>query len=555
MMEMTLLDSMNGILEKLRDPESKRDRLIFSEDRLQEIKEETDCLKERMGLSPTQSVLLSALIEKASSCRCSLQELAAYLGLSYVKLLTYAKDIDYLWDNWYIRMKSPDIRVPSEVIDSLSENIPYKKPDTEGLSTREILSRMEKLFLLIKEGTITSIQLMKELDEIMYNNKETSIGKTIKKYLVKDEKYIFDRDERYFLFLLIYLYDSKDDDRICMEDLEAYYDDPDSYYCIEESLQDGTLTLLNEGVIEYSFSNGFLAKDFFHIKDTVKQEIFADKGGLHKQSKYVFDMEPDNITKKELFYNNEEKKQIDTLRGLLSQEKLSRVYEKMKSKGLRTGFSCLFYGAPGTGKTETAYQLARETGRKIIIADVSKLKNCFVGETEKNVRSLFRNYRSACTDYEITPILLFNEADAIFGVRKEKAHNAVDKMENSVQNIILQEMEDLNGILIATTNLTSNLDPAFERRFLYKVKFNKPGMDVKEKIWKSMLPDISDNDISVLAQKFDFSGGQIENIVRKRTINAILSDVEPGLEEIESYCSEESIEKDNPFKTKIGFVK
>ena len=76
---------------------------------------------------------------------------------------------------------------------------------------------------------------------------------------------------------------------------------------------------------------------------------------------------------------------------------------------------------------------------------------------------------------DVAPILLFNEADAIFGVRKNGAENAVDKMENTIQNIILQEMEDLNGILIATTNLATNLDSAFERRFLYKIEFEKYG--------------------------------------------------------------------------------
>ena len=74
----------------------------------------------------------------------------------------------------------------------------------------------------------------------------------------------------------------------------------------------------------------------------------------------------------------------------------------------------------------------------------------------------------------MAPILLFNEADAIFGIRQEGATRAVDKMENSIQNIILQEMEKLDGILIATTNLTTNLDNAFERRFLYKIRFDRP---------------------------------------------------------------------------------
>lgn len=553
-MENTILGCMSSILEKLKDPDSRRERLIFSEDRFDEIKEETDYLNERMGLSPIQSLLLSALVENATSCKCSLSELASYLGLNYVKLLTYAKDIDYLWDNWFIRRRGSDIRVPADVIDEFSENRPYKKPVTTGLSTKDILSRFEKLFVLRREESITSKQLMRELDEIMYNNPETSVGASVKKYMVDGNKYIYDIDERMMLYLLLYFYDSKNADMISMDDLKDYYDDSEAFIFIQAEFENGDLKLQRNGIIENSFSDGLLAKDLFHIKDSVKKEFLADKGGLHKQSRYVFDMEPERITTKEMFYNNSEKKQIDTLRELLSQEKLSRVYEKMKSKGLRTGFSCLFYGAPGTGKTETVYQLAKETGRKIIITDVSKLKNCFVGETEKNVRSLFRDYSSACSEAEITPILLFNEADAIFGVRKEKARDAVDKMENSVQNIILQEMENLNGILIATTNLTANLDPAFERRFLYKVKFNKPDADVKAQIWRSMLPDIPDSDISELSKKFDFSGGQIENIARKRTIKAILSETEPSYKELESYCLEELIEKESPFKSKIGFV-
>lgn len=553
-METTILGNMSRILEKLKDQDSRRERLNFSEERLPEIKEETDYLNERMGLSPMQSLLLSALIENATSFKCSLNELASYLGLNYVKLLTYSKDIDFLWDNWLIRRRGPDIRVPIDVVEKLSENTPYTKPKTTGLSTKEILSRFEQLFALRKEESVSARQIMRELDEIMYNNSETSIGAAVKKYMVDGNRFICAADERFLFYLLVYFYDSKDDDMISMEDLKDYFDDAESFNMIQATFEDEGLFLQQKGIIENSFSNGFLAKDFFHIKDSIKMEILSDKGGLHKKSKYVFDLEPEQITAKELFYNSNEKGQIDTLRKLLSQEKLNQVYDKMKSKGLRTGFSCLFYGTPGTGKTETVYQLAKETGRKIIIADVSKLKNCFVGETEKNVRALFRDYSSACTESEITPILLFNEADAIFGVRKEKARDAVDKMENSVQNIILQEMESLNGILIATTNLTANLDPAFERRFLYKVKFNKPDDEVKAQIWRSMLPDIPDSDISELSKKFDFSGGQIENIARKRTIKAILSETEPSYKELESYCLEELIEKESPFKSKIGFV-
>ena len=164
----------------------------------------------------------------------------------------------------------------------------------------------------------------------------------------------------------------------------------------------------------------------------------------------------------------------------------------------------------------------------------------------------FARYRDICRNSEVQPILFFNEADAIFNKRSENIQHSVDKMENAMQNIILQEMEDLDGILIATTNLTSNLDNAFERRFLYKVEFHKPDTDVKTQIWCSMLKDLSTDDARHLASRFDFSGGQIENIARKRAVDYILSGKEATLDEIEDYCRAELLSGKE--RRSIGFI-
>ena len=157
---------------------------------------------------------------------------------------------------------------------------------------------------------------------------------------------------------------------------------------------------------------------------------------------------------------------------------------------------------------------------------------------------------------KVTPILLFNEADAIIGVRKTGAENAVDKMENAIQNIILQEMETLNGIMIATTNLTENLDSAFERRFLYKVEFERPDASVREHIWHAMLPELADEECKTLAEGFDFSGGQIENVARKYAIDGILGDLEQTdrLSELATLCSEERINDSMADRRRVGFV-
>jgi SpoVK/Ycf46/Vps4 family AAA+-type ATPase len=114
-------------------------------------------------------------------------------------------------------------------------------------------------------------------------------------------------------------------------------------------------------------------------------------------------------------------------------------------------------------------------------------------------------------------------------------------------------METLDGIMIATTNLTENLDSAFERRFLYKIAFEKPDTAVRGKIWQQMIPELSDADATTLAEHFDFSGGQIENVVRKYAINSILYGNEAEMLPIlEDYCRCEQL-NNNITRKKIGF--
>ena len=107
--------------------------------------------------------------------------------------------------------------------------------------------------------------------------------------------------------------------------------------------------------------------------------------------------------------------------------------------------------------------------------------------------------------------------------------------------------------MIATTNLVQNMDAAFERRFLYKVKFEKPELAQRTKIWQSMMIRLSDDTAAKLASSFDFSGGQIENITRKCDIESILYGDEYVTEEkIEQYCQEEKIVR--RCSSRIGFI-
>lgn len=180
------------------------------------------------------------------------------------------------------------------------------------------------------------------------------------------------------------------------------------------------------------------------------------------------------------------------------------------------------------------------------------MRSMWVGQSEKNIKAVFDNYKEMCKRSERIPILLFNEADAIISSRIDNAKNSVDKMENSIQNIILQEMENFDGILIATTNLVKNFDKAFERRFLYKIEFTKPTEKARKKLWQTIMTTIDDSSAAFLAGKYQFSGGQIENVARKAVVDSILyGEDNVNLAKIEEYCKNEVIGKSN--KVRIGF--
>lgn len=546
----------------------------YDEKLIEEVREDAEFLSEKMDITPKQAVLFAIIVEISKCDEFSKRELSDNLKTSFVELLSYEEDLKALESALVIRRgRWGKIRVGEEVLKCLEKNKPFKRPPVTGLKTFTILSRISRLFRDLSNQALEKEMVLNEMDAMILANPSTSIAKTADKYGVlkegakgnedydKDEGWgvLYNLDyeksmspaERLLFYAMCFRYNDFNDDYCAWWDFRDYFDD-DTVDSLQQHYKDEELALQEEKVIAYASRDGMLVKDHFKIEDSVKEEVFADCGGLHEGPPMSGLLKYEALNEKPLFYDRPVEESLTTLNDLLSEERYSQVRKALEGKGLRSGFTCLFYGTPGTGKTESVYQLAKRTKRDIIMADVSKLKSLWVGESEKNLKRLFSDYKKKVQDSSVTPILLFNEADAIFGIRKSGADGAVDKMENSLQNIILQEMEDLEGILIATTNLTENLDKAFERRFLYKVRFGNPSAAVKCQIWHSMMPDLPDADVRYLAEEFDFSGGQIENVVLKRTIQTILTGREPDLQAILSFCREEMLDANNQ-QRKIGF--
>ncbi len=259
------------------------------------------------------------------------------------------------------------------------------------------------------------------------------------------------------------------------------------------------------------------------------------------------------IREKRLFFSPEEQEQLSLVGNVLDEENYRALVDRLEAKSLPRGIAVLLYGEPGTGKTESVMQWARQSGRDIVHVDISASKSMWYGESEKIVKQIFTRYRSICKHSAQKPILLFNEADALFSTRQNlTGRGSIDQTENTIQNIILEEMETLDGILIATTNLVDNLDKAFERRFLFKIRFNKPSVEAKRNIWLDKLPVLTDEQATRLAATYNFSGGEIDNIVRKVTLTEVVDGTAPSWENLIRICNEEKIGRGGS-SGKIGF--
>ena len=278
-------------------------------------------------------------------------------------------------------------------------------------------------------------------------------------------------------------------------------------------------------------------------KDTIKKEFKPKMGNL---------IYPNNIDWEKLYYNPAEREQIETLITALDDVNYKDLIERMKFQGMKAGFSVLLYGYPGTGKTSSVKQIAKTTGRSIYMVEIDKIQSKWVGESEKNLAKVFEEYKYCKKYFNIDPILLFNEADAILG-KRFNVNSAVDKTFNALQNILLQELEDFEGIFMATTNLADQLDKAFDRRLLYKVDFQKPEKSISKKILGHAFSYLTEEIIEKINDCYTLTGGQIANIRKKLLVKSILKKDLILEEYVQLLCKEENILNQNN-RTTIGFT-
>lgn len=315
-------------------------------------------------------------------------------------------------------------------------------------------------------------------------------------------------------------------------------------------------TLVSMGIAEVVVKEGDShAQVGFSLTPEFVRDLYEgreDLVSLGPAGRYAEILFPKDLKRKELYFSGETREQIETLEKVLSGDNLAKVMARQGEKNRPNGLLYLFSGEPGTGKTEEVKQLSIISGRPLVVADASKLNGTWNGESEKSYKGLFRALRYLCALSRKAPILLFNEADGIICKRDGDAHSSCGRLNNTIQSIMLQELEVFNGVFIATTNLANAIDPAFMNRFADKIVFSLPGADTRTSIWKSQLPQLDPEFAGELGRKYVFSGRSIQNIASKCDTDEILKGEFPSRERIIQYCDTEARSQTHYEKTSGG---
>ncbi len=549
-----------SILSSIQTAVSKTEEVVFDQSVIESLTPEVAPISEFFKTSPAESILLGYFLN-------------AYLKdnepTKHCILCHFGKDISSM----------------AEVNDLIEALVEKKLILKKGGNTKrfkynyKIVAANPKAILAMTEGDITLMEMKKletfddvlmEVNDLIVQriNENLNTDKLIEEVNrllhinnhLEEIKWIISQKEisgvDLVIFLDICIEHNNGEEEIDMEKMiKEVIDSVPDRMRYKQSLKSNQCLLLNKnyltnagdsfGIFSYvQLSDHSMNKLFSHMKELTTKPFNPRMGQL---------ISFESLKEEKLVYNPRELNQINTLADALQQDRYTSITGKMVDNNMKPGFTVLMHGYPGTGKTSSVKSLARKTGRHIFMVDIPKINSKWVGESEKNLSRLFDEYRRARKHFDKDPILLFNEADAILG-KRISANSSVDKMNNSMQNILLQELEDFEGIFIATTNLADQLDGAFDRRLLYKLEFQKPENNVRLEILRNAFPQLDDELLNTINSEYPLTGGQITNIKKKILVKEMLEqdmDLESALMLL---CEEEFSLRKNGNRTTIGFV-
>lgn len=475
----------------------------------------------------------------------AIDDIASYLNVPVFKILKWKPEIVKLEELGFLYRKDADYHPRNNFIITLYTNTLFIQ-NNKIIDEIDFLNYFSQLYEDRKYKCKTTIDINNQLSQYENNYKHLDM-------IIRVNSVISESKNRFILYSIahdVFVGGSSG----LYETLSDLYDEKELYE-IAKIMFEGKHELFQKDLLEFVEKNT-LSDSTITLTYKAINLIFGEKAVLFQKNISVNNLiYADSIISKKLFYSKTNQKEINRITNSLQDNMFQKIQQRLKDDGLPIGVSVLLYGAPGTGKTESVMQIAKATNRPIIHVDLSEARDSKYGESEKRVKKIFTNYKEVCDiakkKCENIPILLFNEADSLITKRMKPEYSCSD-VNNAILDILLEELEKLEGIFIATTNVALNMDSAFERRFLFKIKFENPSTEAKTSIWMNKLSWLNEKDASEFAREYDFSGGQIDNIVRKIAMDEVITGEHPSISEIHEMCRLEKI-KNNECTNKLGF--
>lgn len=525
---------------------------------IEKARPQLEKIKNYLSVTDNQAIVFVVLFVLCfRNSTADLGDIASFLMLDEIDCISLKPELDTLFQQNLIvrdddyRRKSPrmdysniNIKVNPVVSESIFDNISLSEKKSEKLDVFGFVGKVSKFIQQRAEDSIDTIELFKFVSalekqcdhlEVIQNN--------LMKLKIEDRTLLYEVIDNHIANF------PSSADKI----LKDIFNNNRVRLIKYREISERTSSLFELELMTLSDSR-FLNDVNLLLTEKTINLIFSDDAELFLSKKktrnIIFNKD---IVEKELFFDAELENEMTFLLESLQNENFQNLQNRMSQMSLSKGVAAILFGSPGTGKTESVFQLAKKTGRDVIKVDISQSKSMWFGESEKRVKEIFDSYNRIAKSAEKKPILLFNEADALFSKRKENTQSSTSNTENAIQNIILDEMERFEGIMIATTNLQGNLDSAYERRFLFKVKFDNPSAKIKAKIWQSKLNWMQPEFASSVAKEYSFSGGEIDNIVRKITMKEVITGIRPDENAILQFCKEEKL-MSTKSRNYIGFT-
>ena len=431
---------------------------------------------------------------------------------------------------------NPEVIIPND--DPYTDHLEYLKDQFTRIELYQKLSAFRNSF----KETSPNITALKHNLSAYENTINKKISKSKCNLIIEEialENELSEKEKIIFLALLKEEYSS---DIETLRDMNTLIDliSQNEYDKIKNRalLEEGS-KLIENSLVDFDemlTAFGGVTRSFYISEEVIQKIIRPTKDKKEKKIKLsllikeqeIFELIEPKTSLDDVILHPKTQKILNNLLKRMDKKVLSRLKEWGiidRKKGLSS--KIIFYGPSGTGKTMTALSLSKSLRKSVLNFDCSKILSQYVGESEKNVRKIFDTYYDLSKKTKSSPVLLLNEADQFLSSRTSGGMHSTDKMHNQMQNIFLEQIENFNGILIATTNLLENIDPAFSRRFDYKIEFKKPDFSQRLLLFRNYLPEnaVYEENFSIeeLA-KYPLTGGQIKVIIKNTALNTAVKD-------------------------------